>query len=85
MTDFITDLAELLGLAEKATNGAWTLKTDDARKNIRIEMLVEIVPAYSPNQRLVTLSATSWKPERWGNAKPNAMFIIHAKNFADKY
>ena len=78
MTNKITDYIKL---AESATEGPWIIADDDGRKNIRINMLTEIVPEYSPNKQLVTVSCTAWR-DHHATAKHNAQFIAASRDFA---
>lgn len=75
MTNAIEDYIKL---AEAATDGPWIIADDDGRKNIRINMLTEIVPEYSPNKQLVTVSCTAWR-DHYATAKHNAQFIAASR------
>jgi predicted LPLAT superfamily acyltransferase len=45
-------------------------------------MFEEIVPEYSPDRPLVTVTATAWRPERHRNAKFNAALLAMAPDLA---
>jgi hypothetical protein len=73
-------LEGLRAMDSDMTAGPWVVPHQHAGKNQSFPLVEEIVPEYSPSTRLVTLSATAWKPERFKSAKPNALGITAVRN-----
>ena len=66
-------------LLDKATPGPWRYVPKDGRSNQQIIAFEEIVPEYSPTQKLATIIITAWKPDK-SSAVPNATVIVEAHN-----
>ena len=75
MTNETEQLRRLVDARGKATKGPWICKAQSGVGNQQIDLLDEIVPEYSPDQKLVTLRATAWKPYRAKSIRPTAEFI----------